>query len=260
MKHIISMVVFLFFSILSANESYPMIFESQGTPLFKASKLFTTIKSDSNIKNAVNEYKTEAKRVKELGFSADVSMDKKEKMLYLKSLRVLQKKYDNLMNYLEYSVKSTIRDNDYKEFSSLTKHGIEYYKDKENLKEKIISYYKKHRSKGKIASLDKLIRNEKNTVKHYASSEGSSYRYNLPAKQSRNKEIILLSMSGCSYCKKAKALLNNSGKSYRELNIKNSRGASLYKKYNGTGVPMIIIDGKKVIRGYSKEEILREIQ
>lgn len=260
MKYIISSVVFLFVSILSANESYPMLFQSQGIPLFKASKLFVTIKSNSSIKDAVDEYKTEVKRVKEIGFSADISMDKKEKMIYLKALRVLQKKYDTLMNYLEYSIKSAIRDNNYKEFLNLVNNGINSYKDKENLKEKILSFYKKNKTKGKIASLEKLIREEKNVVKYYAHSENSNYTHNAPVYQTTSKEIILLSMSGCSYCTKAKALLNSSGKSYKELNVKSGQGTRLYKKHNGTGLPIIIVDGTKVIRGYSKERILREIQ
>ena len=66
-------------------------------------------------------------------------------------------------------------------------------------------------------------------------------------------------MNGCGWCDKVKDLLDNSGKNYRELNVRNSEGSRLFKKYNGKGVPMLIVNDR-VIRGYSPNKILDAIE
>ncbi len=76
--------------------------------------------------------------------------------------------------------------------------------------------------------------------------------------QDKHDEIILLSTKGCYFCAKTKNLLDEQGKSYRELNVYNSDGARLFKKYNGKGVPIIIV-GSEVIRGYNPKKILEVI-
>ena len=76
--------------------------------------------------------------------------------------------------------------------------------------------------------------------------------------QNKHDEIILLSTKTCYFCTKVKNLLDEKGESYRELNVYNSDGARLFKKYNGKGVPIVIV-GNEVIRGYNPKKILKVI-
>jgi len=67
--------------------------------------------------------------------------------------------------------------------------------------------------------------------------------------------IILLSRPGCGYCTKAKNLLDSRGVKYTQYNVQTSKkGRTLFKKYKGRGVPLII-NGSQVIRGYNAQEI-----
>lgn len=69
------------------------------------------------------------------------------------------------------------------------------------------------------------------------------------------QRVILLTRPGCPYCTQAKNLLDSKGIRYSEYNTRSGYGAALFRQYKGTGVPMLIV-GKKVLRGYNKEEIL----
>lgn len=71
----------------------------------------------------------------------------------------------------------------------------------------------------------------------------------------KKSSIILLSRPGCGYCTLAKKLLDSKGVEYTQYNVQTSqKGRALYKKYKGTGVPLIL-NGSKVIRGYNEYEI-----
>lgn len=73
--------------------------------------------------------------------------------------------------------------------------------------------------------------------------------------EKKQKKVILLSRPGCGWCTKAKKLLDAKGIKFTQYNIRKSKiGGDLYKKYKGTGVPLII-NGDQVIRGYNKNTI-----
>jgi len=67
--------------------------------------------------------------------------------------------------------------------------------------------------------------------------------------------VILLSRPGCGYCTLAKKLLDSNGVKYQQYNIRTSKkGQSLFKKYKGTGVPLVI-NGSQIIRGYDEYQL-----
>ena len=250
-------MILTLFMTLSANESYPELFSKQGTPLYKAIDSFESLDKVPEMKLLIDEYVIDAKKTKELGFKADMSIDKKT---YFKSLRTLQGKHDKIIGLSTRIVNKAIEQDNYEEFKSMIDFGISYYEKRPKLREKILSYYKKNRTKVKIVSLEKLLRYDLSVTKNYNQSEyvfsgTTSNKSELRA----DKKVILLSMKGCGWCAKLKAFFDNNSVSYRELNVKNSEGARLYKKHNGRGVPMTIIDNK-VIRGYKPNKILKEIK
>lgn len=71
--------------------------------------------------------------------------------------------------------------------------------------------------------------------------------------------IIMYSTDWCGYCKQARALFDSAGLAYREYNIeKSAEGLEQYQMLGGRGVPLIIINGK-LLRGFNKRQILREL-
>lgn len=73
-------------------------------------------------------------------------------------------------------------------------------------------------------------------------------------------KIIMYSTDWCDYCKQARTLFKSSGVAYREYDIeKSAEGLKQYQILGGRGVPLIIINGK-LLRGFNKRQILRELK
>ena len=260
MRYLISFIILAVLTTLHAKDSYPELFVKQGTPLFKTLNSFATLSEVDTLNVLVDGYIIEAKRTRELGFKADQSQKKEDIKTYFKSLRELQKRHDKLIGLSTKILYEAIKNNDYKEFEKIVSFGISYYEKKPKLRERILFFYKKNRKISKIPSLEKILRYDRGVTKGYDETEyvfSQNHESKTPVRP--EKKITLLSMKGCGYCVKVKALLENTGTSYRELDIKNSEGSRLYRKYNGSGVPITII-GNKIIRGYKPDKILKEIQ
>ena len=259
MRYLLSFIILTILTVVHAKESYPVFFAKQGTVLYKAVESFSALDKASTLKVGIDDYIVMAKQTKELGYKADKFQDKKDIKRYFKSLRALQNKHDKLIGLSTKILYKSMKNDDYKEFANMVNFGMLHYEKKPKLREHILSYYKTNRKKA-ISSLEKALRLDRSVTKLYDESEHVfSQETQTQESYSADKEIILLSANGCGWCRKVKALLNKSGKSYRELNIKNSEGSRLYRKHKGTGVPITIIDGT-VIRGYSPDRILKAIQ
>jgi len=260
MRYFLSLLILTILTVTHAKESYPELFAKQGTPLYKAIDYFSAFSEESTLKTVIDDYIVEAKEIKNLGHKADEFKEKKDVEIYFKSLRKLQKRHDELIGLSTKRVYESIKNDDYKEFKSMVEFGIFYYEKKPKLREYILTYYKKNRKKSKINSLEKILGHDRSVTKLYDETEYVFSQDTQTQKPySTDKKIILLSMNGCGWCDKVKDLLDKSGKNYRELNVKNSEGSRLFKKYNGKGVPMLIVNNR-VIRGYSPNKILDAIE
>jgi len=260
MRYFLTLIILTILTVVYAKESYPELFAKQGTPLYKAMKSFTTFENVSDLKIAIDDYKIEAVETKKLGLRADEFKEKNDIKVYFKSLRALQSSHDKLIGLSTKTLYKAMKNDNYKEFKHIVNFGISYYEKKPKMREHILEYYKTNRKKSKIDSLEKILRYDRSITKHldeteYVFSQDFQTQKSYPI----DKKIILLSMRGCGWCDKVKKLLDSSGKSYRELNVKNSEGSRLFKKYNGTGVPMLIVNNR-VIRGYSPNKILDAIE
>lgn len=262
MRYLLSLMFIVFTTLSGATQSYPSLFSTQGTPLFQATDKFEKLQKYDSLKLHVINYSKEVEKVKEIGYKADKSQNKKDIIAYLKSLRTLQKQYDSISKISMNKLLDSIKQNKYDEFSALVNSNIENFKNHDRLKNKVIAYYKKHRDKTHIPSLDRMIKSDSTSTKYYAKStylENNISFNNSNAVIEQQKEITVITKTNCSWCKKVKALLKTNGQTYHEIDLKSSEGSRLYKKYNGKGVPITIIDGK-AITGYDKNGILQAIQ
>jgi len=127
------------------------------------------------------------------------------------------------------------------------------------LKEKIYTYYKKQHKQGTIVSLQQRIKKDSKIIEVYSPAPQSYSNYtNQPRRKQHSvtrNSVTVLSTPSCPYCKKAKRYLRSKGVAFRDYNINSSsEGKRLYRQYNGSGVPVVIINGK-VIHGYSEAQM-----
>ena len=72
-----------------------------------------------------------------------------------------------------------------------------------------------------------------------------------------DKQVTMYSTSWCGYCRKARELFTRQGIPFKELDIEKSAQAKQeYDALNGRGVPLILIDDKKMT-GFDIREFKR---
>jgi len=75
--------------------------------------------------------------------------------------------------------------------------------------------------------------------------------------------IIMLTTTWCGYCARARRFLSEAGVAYCEYDTEQSaRGAALYRRFGGRGVP-VIIAGDRVQHGFSEpalSELVRALR
>lgn len=148
---------------------------------------------------------------------------------------------------------------DYETFSTIMSSDAELFFEKKKLKEEIYAYYQKQYQRNSIPPLQKRIRKDRKIVEVYSPRSESRTSYTQNSKKSSynttQNSITILSTPTCPYCKKAKQYLRSKGVTFKEYNINNStEGKRLYRQYNGSGVPLVIINGT-VIHGYSEAQM-----
>lgn len=80
-----------------------------------------------------------------------------------------------------------------------------------------------------------------------------------PISANTDVQVVMYSTDWCGYCKQARSLFKSASIAYREYDIETSaEGLKQYQALGGRGVPLIIINGK-LLRGFNKRQILREL-
>ncbi len=156
---------------------------------------------------------------------------------------------------------NSIRNNNLTDFKALNEAKMEDFYKHESLRTQIFSYYKQHTDQYKSDFLNKKMRSEKAYDKQYGvditgpSSDSDNERISSTHHQGP-KRVIVLSRPGCPWCTKTKEFLKSKHISYTEYNVQtSSRGKALFKKHNGSGVPLVIV-GDTVLRGYDPDGIM----
>jgi len=70
------------------------------------------------------------------------------------------------------------------------------------------------------------------------------------------ESVVLYATTWCGYCAKARRFFAENHIPYQELDVENSdEGRKAYQRLGGGGVPIIVINGSQVIRGFDPEAI-----
>ena len=257
-----TLLVLVAMSLTLFANSYPTLFAQLGTPLYEVNTQLQPLAKQETLKSPLLIYDVQSNKALVFGQKAELSADKQQKGAYLKKLRKLQKSYDDLTVLLQKQIIQTVKTDDYKLFIAMVNTEAELFFQKPKTKEAIYHYYNKHKNRERSPSLTKRIKKEGQTVVRYntGTSNFSSYSDKPKAKQTRTQrpkasrnEVTVLSTPSCPYCRKAKSFLSRNHVSFTEYNVNSSsEGKRLYRKYGGSGVPIVIINGR-VIKGYSAQ-------
>jgi glutaredoxin len=77
-----------------------------------------------------------------------------------------------------------------------------------------------------------------------------------PFVEAYGSKVVLYATSWCGYCQKTRALLRSNHIPFKEYNIEtSSKGKDEYDQLNGSGVPLLIVNGE-IIRGYDPAKII----
>ncbi len=73
--------------------------------------------------------------------------------------------------------------------------------------------------------------------------------------------IVLYATQWCGYCAKTRKFFARNSIPYQELDVeKSEQGRIDYQKFGGGGVPIIVLNGSTVIRGFDPEAIQEALQ
>ncbi len=74
-------------------------------------------------------------------------------------------------------------------------------------------------------------------------------------------EVKVFSTSSCPYCHLEKEWLTKNGVKFQDINVQHDQAAAeeMIEKSGQMGVPVTIIDGKKVIVGFDKSRLAKEL-
>ena len=71
-----------------------------------------------------------------------------------------------------------------------------------------------------------------------------------------SEKVVLYATQWCGYCAKTRRFFANKHIPYSEFDVeKSERGRVAYRQLGGGGVPIIVINGSTVIRGFDPEGI-----
>jgi len=108
--------------------------------------------------------------------------------------------------------------------------------------------YKWKADDGRVFYSDKPAPGQKSEVMDY-DDVGQQAKLDQPV---TGKKVVMYSATWCGVCKKAKAYFEANGVSYTDYDIENtSKGRTGYKRLKGKGVPIILVDQKR-LDGFSR--------
>ena len=252
MKYFLSLLI-LFTTLLQAQ--YPEAFSDLATPLYKADNKFSKLPEGKAYSPKVLAYHTKQAETLELS--------KADKGTYFKALRDLTKEHDAIIALAKREMVNSIRNDDILTFQALNETHLEEFYTQESFRKRIFTYYINNQDHYSSTYLNKKIRAENSYDKQYGvdvTGPGSSSDDMITSSHhKRPSKVIVLSRPGCPWCTKTKDFLKLKHISYVEYNVQSSsKGKSLFKKYKGSGVPLVII-GDTVLRGFDPSGIMDAI-
>jgi glutaredoxin len=253
----------------------PSLFSKMGDPLFTYAQRVEILNSDPALGHDAAAFAARADAVRTAGLAAEKSPQSGAGSDYLKQLRGLQKMYDLLMVKVKREMLASMTADDTTRLMQLASTEPAVVNEERSLLEKLAAYCEAKGLAGRSPVLDRMVSQKARGEIHYkqgdesvffeeASVPRTAYRPSArtPAetstkKRSTQKRVIVLGTPTCPYCKKARKFLRAQGIPFRDLNVNTSaEGQRLYKRYDGHGVPLILIGGTR-IRGFNPAGILQ---
>ncbi len=225
---------------LLAAKEYPQLFSRLGTPLYEADSVLSGTSFAGPLKDKAALYHMEAEKVLQLG--RDIESSELPEMetirFYHTSLRMLDKKYSEILNLLKHELRIAVEKDDYALFRQIVDLHFDALFEQESVKRLAVEYYGKRPKK---AAKDPYLENMANDLKQMekeaavsSSESGNTAGY--------NKQLIILTASWCPVCRQAKEYMKKHGIAFQEYDIeRSSYGKKLYKDNGGFAVPMLII-------------------
>jgi glutaredoxin len=228
--------------VLLAGGEYPRLFSRLGTPLYEADSVLSGTSFTGILKDKTALYHIEAEKILQLG--RDIENSELPEMetirFYHTSLRMLDKKYNEILNLLRHELQAAIEKDDYALFMQIVDLHFDALFEQESVKRLVTEYYKKRRGTKKDPYLEDMANDLKQMEKETAASPASS-----GDTAAYNNKLIVLTASWCPVCREAKEYMKKHGIAFQEYDIeRSSYGKKLYKEHGGFAVPMLIIGDK----------------
>lgn len=157
----IFLLLISFISLFAQNN--PTLYSSFGNKLYDANIQFTQFSNHELLSNNIHSYQLQCDKLRESAFKLEskTNIIDTERNDYLVSLRALEEIYMRIIQKLQHMLLKSIDSNDYDTFQQIANTPISDLWESSTLSRQAITYYQQHKDKGKIPSLEHLIKNQK---------------------------------------------------------------------------------------------------
>jgi len=238
--------------------SYPEPYKELAGPLFKARVQLDELAYNAKFRPYILSYVAHSDHV--LGHFKRIKVDSDPKRLqaYHTALLSLQNEYNTLTQFLHKQLTRVISNNQYPIFLKIASTLNDEDYQNPYLREKVYTYYAAHRHEETSCILDNRIKSEWDVIATYYPKK-ARFDYST-TDNAYYREVILITTSHSPYGEKIKAFFKENNVRYTTYDLdKDEKGAELFGKYNGTRIPMVIINNR-VIEGYNEYEMDKQLR
>ncbi|MDF1882008.1 hypothetical protein JHD50_11980 [Sulfurimonas sp. MAG313] len=148
-------LLFLLSLFLHAN-SYPKLFSSLGTPLYKADAVFEKFVDFPQVRSKAEAYHVHVYDLLVLANKVEKAKkpNKADKQAYISGLRILQKEHNEIIRAINAYLMKSIEADDYHEFIRIVTTGGSPLLENKIILNRSMAYYVKFRTRGKINLLE----------------------------------------------------------------------------------------------------------
>lgn len=151
-----------FISLFAQNN--PSLYSSFGNKLYDANSQFNIFTNHELLSSQIRSYQLKCDTLRNIGFELEskANITDTERNNYLVSLRALEENYTSIIHKLQNLLLKSIDSNDYYTFQQIANTSISDLWQSSSLSRQAIAYYQQYKDKGKIQSIEQLIKNQQN--------------------------------------------------------------------------------------------------
>ncbi len=235
--------------------SYPKPYEELAGPLYKARVNLDDLVYQSMFRQHILSYEAHSDRV--LGHYRLIKTESDPQLLeeYHQALLDLKREHDELAKLLHKKLTAVIKKNQYSIFLKIVSTlSDENYNDP-YLREKVYTYYQAHRQEEPSCVLDNRIKSEWEAIAHYYPKK-ALFNYET-TDNAYYREVVLITIELSPYGTRVSDFFKQNNVKFTAFDLsKDEEGKTLFEKYKGTRIPMVIINNR-VVEGYNEFEMDR---